>query len=177
MSEDKTWLTKIEEAAEVYGLRSFDNYAQVRSVAEQVRDSLCKYLDPGEKCTFLVPPQGEFGPADYGSGAFSVSGKGFLPLEPISFGLAVKISSAGDFMRIVISARKEGDKLELRLEDGSKLNFELPVDEEELRLASQQLTKYVLGWFENRVDRYDNGVYGGTDIGFDIQRAGGNDTA
>ena len=40
--------TKREEiaaAARIYGERSFDNYAQIRSVAENIRDGLCKYLD------------------------------------------------------------------------------------------------------------------------------------
>ena len=27
-----------------------------------------------------------------------------------------------------------------------------------------------MGWFEGRVDQYDNGSYGNNDIGFDIMR-------
>jgi len=90
-----TPLAKIQAAAEVYGMRSFDNYVQIRSVAEQIRDGLCEFLDNGQKCVYLVPPQGAFGAQDYGSGAYSASGKGFLPLEPIAFGLAVQVSTLG----------------------------------------------------------------------------------
>ena len=103
--------TKREEiaaAARIYGERSFDNYAQTRSIAENIRDGLCDYLDPDGKCVYLVPPQGAFGAQNYRSAAYSVAGKGFLPLEPISFGLAFRISGEGDYMRIVLTCRKEG---------------------------------------------------------------------
>ena len=53
--------TKREEiaaAARIYGERAFDNYAQIRSVAENIRDGLCEYLDPEGPCVYLVPPQG-----------------------------------------------------------------------------------------------------------------------
>jgi len=50
-----TPLAKIQAAAEIYGMRSFDNYVQIRSVAEQIRDGLCEFLDNGQKCVYLVP--------------------------------------------------------------------------------------------------------------------------
>lgn len=167
----KTPLTEIQAAAETYGLRSFDNYVQIRSVAEQLRDGLCKYLDSGQKCVFLVPPQGGFSAQDYGSAAYSVSGKGFLPLEPIAFGLAVKVSTLGDYMRIVMQCRKEGDKIFLQLDEHTTFDFELPFNDADLTSSYHSIYKYLLGWFESRVTRYDDGRYGGGDIGFDIQRA------
>jgi len=168
---ESTPLAKIEAAAEQYGLRSFDNYAQIRSVAERLRDGLCEHLDPGGKCVFLVPPQGAFGPQNFGSGAFSVSGQGFLPLEPISFGLSVKVSSSGDYMRLVVNARKEGDRIFLRVENSLHIELDLPIEKEKLEPVFVQLTDYLQSWFQNRIDHYDEGDYGGTDIGFDIQRA------
>ena len=91
----KTRFQKISDAADEYGQRSFDNYAQIRSLAEQERNGLCEYLDSERQCVFLVPPQGPFVAQNYGSAAYSVARKGFLPLEPIAFGLGVRVSEAG----------------------------------------------------------------------------------
>ncbi len=166
-----TRLETLTKAADIYGQRSFDNYAQIRSVAEQIRDGLCQWLDSAQKCVFLVPPQGPFRSENYGSAAFSVAGKGFLPLEPISFGLAVKVSTDDDYMRLVLTARKEGDRMFLSLENGKMLTLDLPTETAGLKAVFETLYEHLLGWFTNRVDNYDNGNYGSTDIGFDIQRA------
>lgn len=163
-------LEEIQQAAEQYGLRSFDNYVQIRSVAEQLRDGLCQFLDHGQKCVVIVPPQGPFSAMDYGSAAFSVSGKGFLPLEPISFGLAVKLSNLDDYMRLVIHCRKEGDHIYLQIEEETRFDFDLPFNENDLSAACHGIYQYLLDWFKSRIDRYDNGNYGTSDIGFDIQR-------
>lgn len=166
-----TRLKELSAAAQIYGQRSFDNYAQIRSIAEQIRDGLCLWLDNTQKCVFLIPPQGAFKSENYGSAAFSVAGKGFLPLEPISFGLAVKISEDDDYMRLVITARKEGERMFLSLENGKMLALTLPTQEAELQTIFETLYEHVLQWFTHRVDNYDNGNYGSNDIGFDIQRA------
>jgi len=167
-------------AANAYGLRSFENYALIRSVAEQVRTSLCDYLDHEHKCVFLVPPSGPFKAQDYGSGAFSVSGKGFLPLEPISFGLGIKISADGDFLRIVLSCRKEGGKIIVQIEHDKSFDLPLPKDGESLELRALEalregLYQYILHWFTDRIDQYDNGSYGTSDIGFDLLRIEADD--
>ena len=165
-------LETLAKAAEVYGQRSFDNYAQVRSVAENVRDGLCKWLDNEQQCVFLVPPQGPFQAQNYGSAAYSVSGKGFLPLEPISFGLAVKVSPQGDYMRLVLTCRKEGSKMFLLVENNASHTIDLPVTDDGLVVVFEGLYGHLLQWFTDRVQQYDHGNYGSSDIGFDIQRAG-----
>lgn len=167
----ETKLKTIEKAAEIYGQRSFDNYAQIRSIAEQIRDGFCAWLDNEEQCVFLVPPQGPFQPQNYRSAAFSVSGKGFLPLEPISFGLGVKISSKGDYMRLILTCRKEGGHMFIMLENATTFDVDLPVDEDDLLSVFEGLYKHLMNWFEGRVEQYDHGNYGSTDIGFDIYRA------
>lgn len=163
-------LDKIAKAAEIYGERSFDNYAQIRSVAEQIRNSLCEYLDNGQECVFLVPPQGPFTAQNYRSAAFSVAGKGFLPLEPISFGLAVNISGKGDYMRLVITCRKEGDKMFIQTENTHTYEADLPLTDETLMHINDSLFNHLHHWFTDRVRKYDEGDYGSSDIGFDIQR-------
>ncbi|MBL4870223.1 MAG: hypothetical protein JKX72_04655 [Robiginitomaculum sp.] len=166
----KSRFSMISDAANVYGLRSFDNYAQIRSLAERVQEGLCAYMQHDKKCVFLVPPQGPFTSQNYGSGAFSVSGKGFLPLEPISFGLGVRVSGTGDFMRIVLHCRIEGSRIFMQVEENKSYEFILPVSDEDIDLCKEGLFQHLLHWFTDRVDRYDNGHYGNTDIGFDIQR-------
>jgi hypothetical protein len=160
----------ISDSANQYGKRSFDNYAQIRSLAEKVKDGLCQYLDSERQCVFLVPPQGPFVSQNYGSAAYSVAGKGFLPLEPISFGLGVRVSESGDFMRIVLHCRKEGDNLYMQVEEDKTFDFELPITKHDLHTCLEGLYQYLLHWFRDRVERYDHGNYGSSDIGFDIQR-------
>lgn len=166
----KTKLTEIAQAAEIYGERSFDNYAQIRSVAEKIRDGLCAWLDNEKECVFLVPPQGAFQAQNYRSAAFSVSGKGFLPLEPISFGLAIKVSTVSDYMRLIITCRKEGPRMFVQVEDHSSYTLDLPVKDEALPIIFEGLHQHLVHWFQDRVEQYDHGNYGSTDIGFDIQR-------
>lgn len=164
-------LQALIDASETYGRRAFDNYAQIRSVAAALRDGLCAWLDNERQCVFLVPPKGDFAAQNYGSAAFSVSGKSFLPLEPISFGLAVKISTEEDYMRLTLLARKEGERMFLSLEKSETFALDLPVQEAQLVHLYEGLYDHVLKWFTSRVDHYDNGDYGTSDIGFDIQRA------
>ena len=162
---------EISTVANVYGERSFDNYAKIRSVAETIRDSLCTYLDSKRQCVFLVPPQGPFGSQNYGSAAFSVSGKGFLPLEPIAFGLAVRVTESGDFIRLILHCRKEGERVFVQVEEHQSYELDLPITEHDLHACLEGLYQHLLHWFTDRVERYDHGHYGTTDIGFDIHRA------
>jgi len=163
-------LSKLSKAAELYGTSSFDNYAQIRSVAEKIRDSLCAFLDSEKQCVFLVPPQGPFQAQNYRSMAYSVSGKGFLPLEPISFGLAVNISGEGDYMRLVLTCRKEGEKMFIQIEDSTSFEISLPVSDSALKRFNEKIYLHILHWFTDRVRQYDEGEYGSSDIGFDILR-------
>lgn len=170
MPKTPSRLSLVSDAAKIYGARSFDNYAQIRSVGEQIRDGLCEWLDSEKQCVFLVPPQGPFTAQNYRSGAFSVTGKGFLPLEPISFGLAINISGEGDFMRLVLTCRKEGNKMYIHIDEGREAELMLPLNETDLTKFYESIYEHLMNWFEGRVDQYDNGSYGNNDIGFDIMR-------
>jgi len=163
-------IATIAKAAEIYGQRSFDNYVQIRSFAETLRDKLCKWLSPDHQCVYLVPPEGPFGAQNYRSDAYSVAGQGYLPLKPISFGLAVRISSDQDFMRLVIACRKEGDVMFASIEGGRDTRIALPVEKKGLVPLFEQIYTHILEFFTLSVDEYDNGNYGGSDIGFDIMR-------
>ena len=172
--DEATSMTRAEALAEIageYGDRALTNYSQVRNLAINLRDSLRDYLCHEKDCAFLVPPSGKFGARDYGSDAFSVSGKGFLPLEPISFGLAVLVSGKKDYIRIVITVRKEGDTLYLTPDNRKPHRINLPLDKAQITEITEAMYAYLVDWFASRIDRYDNGDYGNNDIGFDIVRA------
>lgn len=164
-------LSAIWKAADTYGQRSFDNYAQIRSVAETVRDLLCVWLHKGdEPCVYLVPPEGAFQAQNYQSGAFSVSGTGYLPLKPISFGLAIRISEAKDYMRLQMICQKEGDLMKISIAEESPIALQLPLDESQLTPLFERIYGHIFAFFTDSVAQYDEGAYGTATIGFDIIR-------
>ena len=170
-SKDDSRLSEIWTAANRYGGRSFDNYAQIRSLAETLRDLLCVWLHPGEEpCVFLVPPEGPFQAQNYQSGAFSVSGQGYLPLKPISFGLAVRISENKDYMRLQLHCQKAGQLMKISIGKESPISVELPLDESQMTPVFELIHDHILSFFENSVAQYDEGDYGTSAIGFDIFR-------
>lgn len=158
-------------AAARYGEASLDNYALVRSLAEKVCSGFCRYLGSDKKCVYLVPAEGPFVPADHGSGAYSVSGKGFLPLAPIKFGLAVRVSETGDWIRIVLAAEKQGPDLDVSIVGGRDFSFRLPLEEDRLQDFYAVLFEHLTDWFNDRADHYANGSYGGGGMGFEFIHA------
>ena len=171
-------LRRIFEVAEEYGRKSFDNYARIRSLAETLRDGFCAWLSEQPGCVYLVPPEGRFTAKNYQSAAFSVAGKGYLPLRPISFGLAVLVSEDKDYMRLKLTCRKEGDVIEVRIDKGEAVKVALSdaeraVDEDALEPLFQALYNHVVEFFQDRVDDYEHGRYGTTEIGFHLQRMTG----
>lgn len=164
-------LSEIWTVAEEHGLKSFENYAQIRSVAETIREMFCKWLDVSDgKCVFLVPPEGPFRAENYQSAAFSVAGTGYLPLKPMSFGLAVRISRDKDYMRLQIHCRKEGDIMKISIGDKRPMAIDLPVDENRLEPVFERIHSHILHFFQDAIDQYDEGDYGTSTIGFDIFR-------
>ncbi|MGB3455519.1 MAG: hypothetical protein WBG08_00235 [Litorimonas sp.] len=170
-------LQALFEVAQEYGDRSFENYARIRSLAETLRDEFCAWLSEEPGCVFLVPPEGRFSAKNYQSAAFSVAGKGYLPLKPIAFGLAVRVSSDKDFMRLKVTCRKEGELMFVRLERGAEIKVPQPVDgaveDGALEPLFNAVYTHLLDFFQDRIDDYDNGRYGTQEIGFDIQRMSG----
>ena len=73
-------------------------------------------------------------------------------------------------MRLVMTCRKEGEKMFVNIEDGRAIELALPLQQTELAQFFEHIYTHLLLWFEGRVDQYDNGQYGNADIGFDIMR-------
>lgn len=169
MSEESpTRFDRLAEAASRYGEASLGNYALIRSFAEQLADSFCKYLGDDRKCVWLVPPTGAWLPQNYGSGAFSVSGKGFLPLAPVGFGLAVRVSETGDWIRVVLTAAKQGPDLDVSITGGPDFDFRLPLTPERLTEFNDVLYAHLVNYFKEAADHFESGSYGGRDMGFDF---------
>ncbi|WP_300545898.1 hypothetical protein [Maricaulis sp.] len=166
---DMSRFDKLAGAAERYGRLSLDNYAIVRNVAENVSAGFCRYLGESKGvCVHLVPPEGPWLPRPYRSGAFSVSGTGFLPLGPIAFGLAVKVSNTGDWIRLVLTCAKKGHHVEVVIAGGPVFDIDLPVEEADLIDVFDRLHAHLVRWFTDAADLYEHGDYGGQAIGFDF---------
>ena len=171
---DQTPFKHLAKLASQYGMRALENYTLTRSLAERLRDRFNLYLKGPGQSVFLVPPKGPFGPGNARSGAFSVSGQGILPLEPISFGLALRLAKTGGLLRLVVSCMKEGSVMRLKLEGGKTYDLALSTDEkkpasdEELDKVCHFMHDHATQWFSTRIQEYDNGEYGSQNIGFDI---------
>jgi hypothetical protein len=149
-----------------------ENYGRIRELAETLRTEFCAYLGSDTPpCVRLVPPGGPFEPKDYGDGAFSIPAKGFQPLGPISFGLAVRVTDSGDWLRAVLTCRKEGDTFIVRVEGGPRHEFDLPLADQEPAAFLDMLYEHLLNWFKLSIDDYEHGQYGQREIGFDFFRA------
>lgn len=160
---------ELATVAERYGRLSVENYSIIRNVAENISTGFCAWMKHGkDKCVYLVPPEGPWLPHDYRSGAFSVSGGGFLPLAPIAFGLAVRVSHTGDWIRMVLTAAKKGPLVKIAIAKGRAFDIALPVNEADLEDLFGHLHAHLIGWFADQADLYEHGDYGNHAIGFDF---------
>lgn len=165
---DRSRFDKLAESAERYGRLSLDNYAQIRSIAENLSAGFCRYMGGDGVCVHLVPPEGAWSPQPYQSGAFSVSGSGFLPLAPISFGLAVRVSHSGDWIRLALTCSKAGHDIDVVINDGPRFSLSLPISDREMYELYDHLHAHLVNWFDDQADRYEHGDYGSRDMGFEF---------
>ncbi|PHR57137.1 MAG: hypothetical protein COA47_12055 [Robiginitomaculum sp.] len=172
----ETPFSRLVAIADQYGALSFENYALVRSLAERLRDGFCGFLSADDgTCVYLVPPTGPFSPQNHGSAAYSVSGGGFLPLAPISFGLAVRVSKKADWLRVVFHCGVEGGELQIYIEGGDNFDLPLPFDDSAVEQLFEPLYRHIHDWFADRVKQYQQGSYGSREIGFEIINAASDD--
>lgn len=157
------------ETVETYQELVEENYSRIRRLAEDVRAGLCDYIGaPDGICVHLVPPTGPFEPRAYGDAAFSIPPRGFRPLGPVSFGLAIRVSKQADWLRLRFECRKTGEEFVVGIEDGAEYTFSLPVEEQDSEPFYAHIFQYILGWFEENIESYRDGAYGTRAIGFDF---------
>lgn len=173
-------MTRFEELSAAVGrhqLLATENYDRVRAIAEHIRGGFCEYLAASDgECVHLCPPVGPFEPKAYADDAFSMPPKGFRPIVPIAFGLAVRVSKEGDWMRVTLQCVKEGEHFTVYIADGKSHVFDLPlpVDAMVNQIFFDMLHAHLLDEFRQQVEAYEQGEYGGTEIGFRMNVAGEN---
>ena len=154
---------------EKYQTLAAENYARVRQLAEEVRAGLCDYIDASDGiCVQLVPPQGEFKPQAYGDKAFSVPPRGFRPLGPVRFGIAVRVTKGTDWLRLNLECSKSGETFRVLMEGGREYTFQLPLAEHDPEPLYEEIFDHIRGWFQTRIDDYKDGDIGTREIGFDF---------
>ncbi|MEM0985354.1 MAG: hypothetical protein AAGJ32_03830 [Pseudomonadota bacterium] len=152
-----------------YQVLAAENYGRIRTLAEDLKDGFCGYLgtDTGV-CVHLVPPVGPFEPKAYGDQAFSIPPRGFRPLGPVSFGVAVRVTPGTDWLRITLECRKAGDVFTVQIQGGEEFEFELPLSDVDPDPFFDSLYNHIHSWFAVRIERYEEGDYGSREIGFDF---------
>ncbi|MEL7129650.1 MAG: hypothetical protein AAGK23_08885 [Pseudomonadota bacterium] len=154
---------------ETYQALAAENYDRVRRLAEDLREGMCAYMNSSDGvCVHLVPPMGAFKPKPYTDEAFSVPPRGFRPLGPIAFGLAVRVSNGTDWLRVTMECQKVGDRFTVNIMDGAKYTFSLPLADNDTEPFYEHIYLHVHDWFQSRIERYTEGDYGQRDIGFDF---------
>ncbi|MFN4226338.1 MAG: hypothetical protein ACK4HR_08460 [Hyphomonas sp.] len=165
-------MSRFEEliaTVEAYQALVEENYSRIRRLAEEVRGGLCDYIGaPDGVCVYLVPPAGPFEPRAYGDLAFSIPPRGFRPLGPVAFGLAFRVSKQSDWLRLRFECRKAGDEFIVVIEDGAEYTFHLPIREGDSAPFYAHIYQYILGWFRENIESYQDGAYGTRAIGFDF---------
>lgn len=172
MSDAVSRYAALTALAARYRALAAENYARTRALAEAIRGGFCGYLNSdAPPCVMLVPPFGPFEPKPYGDHAFSAPPAGFQPLGPIHFGLAVRVTSTNDWVRVVLECVKEGDRFTVDIQGGGEHRFRLPLHEQDPSEFFQALYAHLESFFAGAIEDYEHGRYGVRDIGFDFALA------
>ncbi len=157
------------DTVETYQALAAENYDRIRRVAEDISTGLCDFMGASDGiCVQLVPPFGPFEPKPYGDAAFSVAPQGFRPLGPVAFGLAIRVSRGTDWLRLTVECRKIGDSFIVQIQGGPEYQFQVPLADNDPEDFYELILEHVNGWFEERIERYQQGDYGTREIGFDF---------
>ena len=161
--------TTLLETVERYQDLAAENYNRIRRLAEDVRQGFCDFLNAQDgACVHLVPPMGPFEPRAYGDQAFTMPPRGFRPLAPVSFGLAVRVTRDTNWVRLTMLCTKMGDDFTVAIQGGPEYTFQMPVSEHDPSTFYQTMYEYILNQFADALEKYENGAYATRAIGFDF---------
>lgn len=167
--------TELFAAVDAYQKAANENYERIKSLAQAIRAGFCAYIGSASPpCVLLVPPMGPFEPKDHGDEAFSVPPKGLKPLGPVAFGLAIRLTPGGDWMRQTLVCLKEGAHFTVRVEGGPSHRFALPLYTQDPAEFFEAFYRHILFFFDDAVRRYEHGEAGAREIGFDFFPSAGN---
>lgn len=169
MADRKAREAQLFEAVATYRHRARENYNRIRALAEALRSGFCAYIhSENPPCVLLVPPTGPFEPRDHGAAAFSVPEEGMQPLGPVAFGLAVRVTKGGDWLRKAVVCHKEGERFMVEVQNGPSHQFTLPLHEADPTEFFEELYAHIVAYFTEAVEHYDEGDFGDREIGFDF---------
>ena len=172
-------MTRFEELIETvdgYQKRAGENYDRIRRLATDLKDGFCKYLGSGKGvCVHLVPPVGPFQPKTEIDKAFTIAPRGFRPLGPIAFGLAVRVTKETDWIRLAMRCHKLGERFTVYIEGGPTYTFQLPLAENDTTEFYDILFAHIKAQFTEAVERYDRGS-DARSMGFDFNDPETTDT-
>ena len=172
MTDDVSRHAMLLALADRYRALADENYARIRRLAEAIQSGFCAYLNSADPpCVLLVPPTGPFEPIAYGDRAFSAPPRGFRPLGPVHFGLAVRVGGPTEWLRVTLGCEKEGETFTVNLMGGGSHEFRLPLKEQDPTEFFEALYAHVRNFFESAIDDYQHGRYGQRDMGFDFSDA------
>ncbi len=161
-----------------YQKRAAENYSRIRALAEEISTGFCAFLGNSDGvCVHLVSPTGAFTPKPGGDAAFSVAPRGFRPLGPIIFGLAVRVTRGTDWIRLTLHCRKAGHDFVVQLDGGPAYTFHLPLEDHDKSEFYELLYAHILSRFTEAIERYDDGDYASRSIGFDFTETGDTDAS
>ncbi len=169
MAKDQSRFDQFLTITRQYQTLVSENYTLIRTLADQISEGFEAYMGSttGE-CAHLVPPGGAFKPRPYGDKALSIPSFGFRHLEPISFGLAIRVSPGTDWVRLILTCSKLGDKVTVEILGGGKYILSMPLDGNDTESFYEHIYDFVYDRFKDRIERYENGAYGSREIGFDF---------
>ena len=159
------------ETVKEYQLRAAENYERIRQLASDLKDGFCAYLGSSKGvCVHLVPPTGAFKPQTDLDTTFSIPPRGFRPLGPVLFGLAVRVTEGTEWIRVVVHCHKQGENFTVHVDDGPSYTFKLPLADNDPQEFYDILYAYIRAQFSEAIERYDRGT-DARSIGFDFSEA------
>ena len=157
------------DTVEKYQSLAAENYTRIRNLADEIDRGMCAYMSSSTgDCVHLVPPMGQFEPKAYGEAAFSMPPRGFRPLGPIAFGLAIRVTPGTDWLRVTLECRKEGEDFIVQIVGGEEYRTQVPLADHDPEPLYKLIYRHVFDWFGDRIQRYVEGDYGTREIGFDF---------
>lgn len=160
---------ELVELADAYQGLVTENYDRIRRLAEDLRAGLCDWMNARDGvCVRLVPPFGPFEPRVYADEFLSLPPRGFRPLGPIAFGLAIRVSRQNDWMRLTLSARKAGELFHVAIADGPEHSFALPLRPGDPEPFFAMIHDHLRDWFSGAIQVYRQGEEDVRRIGFDF---------
>ena len=75
-------------------------------------------------------------------------------------------------MRVIMTASKNGEAMDIHVHGGETFTFDLPRDKDQLQTFFEHLHPHLVDWFGEHIRHYEHGDYGGGNgMGFDLLEA------